>query len=436
MEDLGASKLIPSAKIQPTIHPSFPTEKISFIDHSIEKILPCIIHPESVDLNDLSSIEFIAHECSGHYLDLSSIKLEVKLQLLDADGARDGIVDATKVYFVNNLLQSLFPVVKVYINNENVETNYHSNHLSRLSHMLDTPASIISNRGEPHGLFPINQSNVANEIDAPLFVANEKRIAFSKKGIIHLKGFISLDICTANKCLLDMCTLRIVLESARNSYCINAIDDAVAFKKNIQSVRLHIDRIKPSPGGFLATTKYLQNQNLEYIYRRNVVHSEILAQGQRSLTISRPFTNRVPHKFHIFMVDQTAESGSYKKDPYYYNSNKLSNYRVMLNGEVISDIDCSVDEGYVNVYHDSLIAHGAEENFIPYELFAKGSFIITVSCNSSQNGQLSYENKGNLSIFLKFEDAIPHTQIVFVVGSIHSTFEITADRNCISNFGY
>ena len=166
------------------------------------------------------------------------------------------------------------------------------------------------------------------------------------------------------------------------------------------------------------------------------MHSEISAQGQRSLTISRPFNNRIPHKFHIFMIDQTADSGTYNKDPYYYNSNKISNYRIMLNGEVISDMDCSSNEGYVNVYHDSMIAHGASENYIPYELYSKGSFVITISCNSSKSGQLSYENKGNLSIYLRFEEVIPQNQIVFVIGSIHSTFEVTADRNIISNFGY
>ena len=235
---------------------------------------------------------------------------------------------------------------------------------------------------------------------------------------------------------MDGCTVRVVLETARNSYCINAINNDVAFKKNIQSVRLHIDRIKPSSGGFLATTKYLQTQNLEYIYRRNVIHSEILAQGQRSLTITRPFNNRIPSKFHIFMIDQTADSGTYNKDPYYYNSNKISNYRIMLNGEVISDMDCSSNDGYVNVYHDSMIAHGANESYIPYELYSKGSFVITILCNSSQSGQLSYENKGNLSIYLRFEEPIPRTQIVFVLGSVHSTFEVTADRNIISNFGY
>ena len=436
MEDFSASKLLPTSKIQPTIHPNFPTEKTSFIDHSIEKIVPCVIHPESVDLNDLSSIQFIVHESSGHYLDLSSIQLEVKLQLLDQNGLRDNIIAGTNVYFANNLLQSLFPIVKVYINNENVETQYFSGHIARLSHIMDTPESTIVNRGEAQGLFPLKTTSVGPTITDNQMVGNRDRIAYSKKGVICLKGYLNLDICTANKWLLDLCTLRVVLESARDSYIINAINADVQFKKNIQSVRLHIDRIKPSSGGFLSTTKYLQNHNMEYIYRRKVIHSELLATGQRSITINRPFNNCIPPQFQIFMIDQTADSGSYNKDPFYYRTNGLINYRIMINGETFRDTDCSAEDGYVNVYQDSLIAHSAQDGFIPFKMFKNGSFVISVATNHSQSGHLSYEQKGNMSVHLRFQNPIAQTQIVFIVGTVHSTFEITADRNCISNYGY
>ena len=53
---------------------------------------------------------------------MSSIEIELKLTLLDADGVRDGIVQGTLVYFVNDLLQSFFPIRKVYINNTAVES--------------------------------------------------------------------------------------------------------------------------------------------------------------------------------------------------------------------------------------------------------------------------------------------------------------------------
>ena len=398
MENLHASRLIPSANIQATIHPNFPTDKISYIDHSIEKVTPCVVYPETADFNDLSSIEFVVHESSGNYIDLASLKLEVKLQILDADGVREGIAADTNVYFINNLLSSLFPILKVYINGVCVETNYHGAHIARLEHIMDIENSLASNRGLVQGLFPINSTQIGPTITNAVLQQNAGRIAFSKQNMIHMKGFLNLDIATANKWLLDQCNLRIVLEPARDSYCINAVDNATAYKKSISSIKLHLDRISPTPGGFINTTKYLQENNCEYIIKRHVVHSEILAANQRSITVSRPFQNRIPHKLYLFMVSQTSDAGVYDEDPLYYRHNRISNYRIMIDGSVLKDQDCSQTDGYVNVYTDSLYAHGAQEYFIPYEIYGKGGFVIVISTNYSQNNELSFEQKRNMNI--------------------------------------
>ena len=117
-----SSKILPSNNIEPTIHPFYPTNKVTYIDQSVESVQPSKIYPESSDISNGAPIEFVIHECSEFYIDLSSIKLEVNLRILDPDGGRDAIVDAAKIYFTNNLLSALFPVVKVFINNTNVES--------------------------------------------------------------------------------------------------------------------------------------------------------------------------------------------------------------------------------------------------------------------------------------------------------------------------
>ena len=87
-----------------------------------------------------------------------------------------------------------------------------------------------------------------------------------------------------------------------------------------------------------------------------------------------------------------------------------------MNGEVLLENDCHLEEEYINVYTDSLMAHKAEETYIPIELYKNGCFIITVNTNNSQPGQLSYEQKYHLIIHLKFAQCIPKTQVVYVNG--------------------
>merc|ERR1711882_7091 len=141
-----SSKILPSNNIEPTIHPFYPTNKVTYIDQSVESVQPCKIYPESSDISNGAPIEFVIHECSELYLDLGSIKLEVALRILDDAGLRDGVADDAKIYFTNNLLSSLFPVVKVFINNTNVESQYYAHHIGNLNHIREISNALASNR--------------------------------------------------------------------------------------------------------------------------------------------------------------------------------------------------------------------------------------------------------------------------------------------------
>ena len=136
------------------------------------------------------------------------------------------------------------------------------------------------------------------------------------------------------------------------------------------------------------------------------------------------------------MTKHEADNGLYALDPFYYAHNNLINYKVLIDGIPLIDSDCSANEGMVKVYHDSLKAQGAEIHFIPENLYKQGGFVICISTNHSDIDELSFEQKGNMSIHLKFSDALPSTQIVYLIGLVHSSFEISLDCEVLSNFSY
>ena len=76
------------------------------------------------------------------------------------------------------------------------------------------------------------------------------------------------------------------------------------------------------------------------------------------------------------------------------------------------------------------------ETFIPTDLYTHGSFVVSIRTNDSQPGELMYEGSGNLAITMVFKDPIDQPQLCFVVGEVHSSFEITPDRQCVTNSGY
>ena len=432
-----SSKILPSSNIEPTVHPFYPANKVTYLDQSVESVVPCKIYPESSDISNGAPIEFVIHECSEFYIDLSSIKLEVNLRILDPDGGRDAdAIDAAKIYFTNNLLSALFPVVKVFINNTNVESQYYAHHISNLNHIREIGNELALNRGRASGVWPLEKEGVGAATTADIADYNAKRKAFSKKDRVYLKGYLNIDIASSNKWLVDGTTVRIILDQSKAEQIINAENNNTAWNYEIRAVRLLVNRIQPTRAAFLNTSRYLQNHSMEYIFKQNIVHSQILAAGQTSLTINRPFNSKIPSLFHIFFVSQAAEQGSYKNDRFFYNTNNLGMYRVTINGRVLIEDEIQAGSDHISVYEDSREACRAFDNFIPTELYTHGSFVVSVRTNNSQPGELMYESSGNLVVFINFTQPIAATQLCFVVGEFHSSYEITPERQCLTNSSY
>ena len=124
------------------------------------------------------------------------------------------------------------------------------------------------------------------------------------------------------------------------------------------------------------------------------------------------------------------------EDPCFYQTNRLTNYCAMIDGKLLTDQDIDTTNDAVSGYVNSLSAHNDSENFIPHDMYTKGCFLLVIKTNHSQNNEISFTRKGNLSIHLKFNAEMLENQVVYVVGKCHSTFEISADRNIITNYSY
>ena len=123
-------------------------------------------------------------------------------------------------------------------------------------------------------------------------------------------------------------------------------------------------------------------------------------------------------------------------DRFFYSTNNLGMYRVTINGRVLVEDEIQDGSDHMSVYEDSREACRASDTFIPTELYTHGSFVISVRTNDSQPGELMYESSGNLVVFINFTAPIAATQLCFVVGEVHSSFEITPDRQCLTNSSY
>ena len=434
MEDLTARKLVTTSKITPTIHPMFPVSKSALIDQSIENVENCMILPEPSDLNSNMAVEFIIHDSPGHYLNLSSLELEIEIALVKPQGA---YLAAERAYFIDNLLSTAFPIRKVSLAGTNVETQYAGSYIGHMKHLLEANNESSIKVGKPRGLFKIEPSRYRSPINIDTCNANADRMTWSKnRDHVIMRGYLDLDVCSLNKWILDLVPVKITLESAPNPFLINSDDNATAFKKQIKSIKLYVDKILPSPGGFLSVSKAVMRDPMEYILTRHLTYNEILAAGQSSITLNRPWQSRIPQKIYLFMVKQNADVGMYNESPLYFHHNDLINYRVMIDGNPLLDVTCNSADGYVGPYVISQKSYDEGDSFLPFDMYAHGGFILVIKTNHSQKHELSFESKGNLSIILKFRNNVVENYIVYLIGQQHSSLSITGDRSCITNYTY
>ena len=438
--DTGVERVLPSENVKTIINPNLPSLKqLMEVDASIDHRKKIYVYPEPSDISNLGPIDFMIHETPGYYLDLSSIIVDVKLRLLNAEGAR-GDVANWKSYFINNLSQTLWSTIKVSLNNTNVESNYYNQQLSNLHHLLTTPNILVKERGRVQGAFEIESNTVSDTVDGDLIATASivERINFAKQDVIHLTAPLQLDLSSATKYLFDGINMKITLEPSSPLFLIKRTDTGgvtkVDHKFSIDSIRLLITKMKPADGVLISEAKSLINKPFEYVIRRNLVKDTVFPAGQSELTISRPFQSVVPNKLYIFMVKQTGARGSYTRHPFFYGSNGLQSYSVKLDGLEIAGHETS--NGFVQTYVESMRAHG-EDYFIPYSLYEKSCFVICTDTNQgSELNTLAVERRGNLQLSLHLSAPLAESLLVYVVGVVDSTFEIDTNKSVTTLYQY
>lgn len=440
--DTSLERVLPSQNIKSIINPSLPSlDQMMEIDSSIDHKKKVFVYPEPSDIQNRGPIEFVIHESPGYYLDVSSILVDVKLQLQGAAGARDGgDVAAWRAYFINNLSQTLWSTIKVSLNGTNIESNYYNQQLSNLNHILTTPNIIVQERGQVQGAFEIDTNTLIETLNAA-HIAQQPivdRIAFSKSDEIHLTAALQLDLSTATKFLPDGVTMKITLEPSQPQFLIKRTDDEGATRVNhtfsINTARLLVTKVKPSDGVLISEAKRLAAKPFEYLIRRKCVVDTVFQTGAREFSITRPFQAVIPNKLYIFMVNQAGARGSYHRHPFFYGHNNLQSYSIKLDGLEISGHETG--EGLVQTYVESLRAHG-EDYFIPYSLYKHSCFVICVDTNQGSDlNTLAVERRGNLQISLRTRANIGETLLVYVVGVLDSTFTIDDNKTVTTQYQY
>ena len=406
-------------------------------------------------------IEFNVPATDGEFLDFSTIQAEVKLRIRNADGT--AIPAAANISLADGFMHRLFQSHSIFLNGVQTEGSNHFGLLNVIKSYTNMSPGAIPSYGA-NMFYKDIKTDIKDVIDVAYFTAaretvqtttsvnaganagatgiyvnpDENSIVSATHDIIHCMGPLYFDMSSCDSYLLDNVSVRIRLELASPSVVLMSSDDEL-YKYEIELCKLWCRKLEPIPSSLIALNQTMLSSNagVEYLFDRPIVKTIVFPAAHSSVSIDSPFNGIVPHKVMVFVIDQTAVNGDYTKNPNYLQHASITNVRLELNGNAITNMKCEFPNSAAQAFNSSLIALGMGNNrhLLTKKNFSHGRTLFifdTRPCDSEDT--LNLEKSANMRISLQTSTPTTSNKVVFIVGYTLGLLHINSDRRVVPNY--
>ena len=394
---------------------------------------------------DENSIEFEFQTDRNNYTDLRQTYLSLVLKLVKHRGfdshkkeakeehneAEDKKADAADdnevplIIHVNNIMHSIFSNVEVYINNQQI---YNSNGLyAHKSYISNNFKGAISEyKGVLHCEGYDFEANPEDAMDNPLedpFFSRRMKM-FSRPDGFKLYGEVGVDFFTTSELLYPNMKVRIRLIRARPNFYM--ISDNPNVSLGIVDCSLYNRGITLKDDYHKKRMDMLAYSPVEYNYLETLAKTFIIPARQNQFIQENIFNNAPIRRIAIAMNTNSAFTGSFTENPYWYQQFGLRHIRILRGGQSVVDYDTSDNcRLYVTTmramnFHDDLPS-------IPIDNF-KDHYVLVFDLTSMQDAteHCHYpELIGEpLRLELNFNEALESETEVIILGERMSSVAV------------
>jgi hypothetical protein len=393
-------------------------------------------------VND-SYLEFVIGDTNNEFIDLSSLALEMKINVTNADGT--ALTNANHVTLVDGWGHRILQSHSVYLNGVQTEGNSISGMLNTVKiytqHESVHADGFLRNMGYKDRSETIRDTVDDNYFTAANMHSNESRIVTNLKnrGLVHAMTLLNTDLSTSGSYLCDLVEYRIRIDLAPASVIIHSHDAGADYRYHIHLSKLWVRKVRPTPSALLALNRELisKNLSLEYLFERPLVKTLIYPSNHTSITIDSPFHGIIPHRLMLFIVDQDSVNGSYARNAAFFTHCNLTNLKLEINGNAMSNISCNFPDSIAQAYYQTLSASGVNKgkSLLTFDHFRSGRSIFCWECRAGDSDDtLSVEEQGSLRITLTSSIANTANKVIYIVGFTTGLVEINGDRRIFPHF--
>ena len=262
------------------------------------------------------------------------------------------------------------------------------------------------------------------------------------------RPFVDLFKCTRN--ILPQVKIEVTLYPNPHTFVIHHDNTEHVRGKNFQyrlsDVQLFIRKEEINTSTSMLIEKRLHQTPAKYFYPVSTIKQQHIIAGSYQFRADDLFQNMVPIKLLATFVHTEAFAGSYRRDPFWFSpTENIESIEFFKNGVKLGhqrpiEINLAANNSDTFLHYiDQLTASGANDareglNFPP-ESMRLGNFFAAVDCTPDGEEALSHRypvSTGNISVFVKFRQALAHSLDFFIYAVFNETLEITSERQVTS----
>lgn len=255
---------------------------------------------------------------------------------------------------------------------------------------------------------------------------------------------LHLDISTASHFFINGLTIRLRLIMNQNSYFMfNGTDTATPPKTEKTSLKITDASIlfktaTVNPDLVLDNERRLgSGQNARWAIKRVDVRQFITPSSGKKISLSNVFLGPIPTFLAMTILDSSAETGNYSKNPHTFYHLSITQIAVHVNNSclVLGPVNPDLPTGYVPMYYqllNTLAYQGNDNPMISYNDFRSGYFVgawdLSADLNGMSSSHISLSMTGALRIEIDLKDSLTTNYVVSVYAVFPGVIEVTKDR--------
>ncbi len=391
-----------------------------------------IIHPvTSLETNnEIIEFRFDTRNQHNKYVDLSSLELDMVVQITKSDGTL--LTQDTGDYaVVSNLLHSMISNLELSVNQTLVDQIWSYPYISFYHTMF--------NETKSEELLKISQMFTKDSVNFNALVSKVVQGTTSNLGAIarwdmvknsnnyHMRSKLYTNASSLDHLLLPNTEINVKLRRNADAFSLMCANDN--FKINIKSIKLLVTSIQLNESVASAHNEILRKANAKYNFTEYSLQTHVLNSGQKSFDINNVFTKEQDSVL-IWMVDTDGMNGSLKKNPYFFiheNATEIS----LQQGEHLYKYSLDFENKNVLTAYDALIKRYPALN-ISLDEFINGYTFIYFPLRPIGSFK-NIEKRSSVDLHIDFNDHLKKNVTLFILSPVCKQFQIDKSRNVIVN---